>query len=177
MKLITRAEINILKEAKRIFKNSGYIDIIKLAQDLGINVFGNDLKNQNSYIRRNQITGKYEIYVNYKHSKERQRFSIAHEIGHYFLHKDKIDNNLIIERNGATSLNIAEERKADKIAVAILTPGKIVKEYLQSINVSENTEITSDILNNFLKKFNISKPFAIIRLKELGYYINQGLWQ
>lgn len=169
---------NILEKAIDCFREYGNIDIIKFANSLNINVFGVDLKNQNSYIRKNQITGNYEIYVNYGHSKERQRFSIAHEIAHYLLHKDKIDNSAaIIERKGYNSLNIEEEREADKIAVSLLTPQEIVIEYLNSIKVNKNTEITIDILNNFMNKFNISKPFAIIRLKELGYYINQGLWQ
>jgi len=36
----------------------------------------------------------WEIVVNEEHSSNRQRFTIAHELGHYFLHRGSIDGTL-----------------------------------------------------------------------------------
>jgi len=38
---------------------------------------------------KDQKTNKFNIYVNRKHSDTRQRFTIAHEIGHYLSYKHK----------------------------------------------------------------------------------------
>jgi Zn-dependent peptidase ImmA (M78 family) len=158
----------ILLEAINIFKKNGLIDIVEFAKNLNIDVFGDDLCSESSYIVLNKQNGRYQIFVNTNDTKQRQRFSIAHEIGHFILHKDLIDKYGKVSRDNLNSLDIEKEKEADKIASDILMPENIVKDFVEGLlksNINNNT------IYNVMEYFNVSKPFAILRLRNLNYYV------
>lgn len=68
-------------------------DIKKLASDLGLVIEFNDMwPYEEGYLEYAPTCGspsKYRVVVNRAASIERQRFTIAHEIAHFLLHRDK----------------------------------------------------------------------------------------
>ena len=72
------------------------------------------------------------IYVNDSDSYKEQRFSIAHEIGHYYMHmKDMKDEDCIISHRKSDEETISEreierEKEADLFACYLLAPKNTV---------------------------------------------------
>ena len=72
------------------------VDVLKLAKLNDIRVYEADLeKNISGAIRYDKETKKFEILINKNDSPVRQRFTIAHELGHFFLHKEILENEKI----------------------------------------------------------------------------------
>ncbi|NMA73849.1 MAG: ImmA/IrrE family metallo-endopeptidase [Bacteroidales bacterium] len=108
-----------------------------------------------------QKDGKWIITINNKHHKNRQRFTLAHELGHYILHKEK---NATFEdtaffRGGQMD---AIEYAANSFAATILMPEEKLKGLIDS-----GIRSVSLLAN----KFNISTSALKYRLEELGYKI------
>ena len=65
------------------------VDVVKIAKLNSIKVYeGNLDKNVSGAIRYNKEKDYFEILVNKNDTRQRKRFTIAHEIGHFFLHKE-----------------------------------------------------------------------------------------
>jgi len=67
------------------------------------------------------------IYVNSNDSVVRQRFTIAHELGHIQLHTKRIDRDIVISRKTDTGLL---EKEANVFAASLLMPRRLVYEKL-----------------------------------------------
>lgn len=157
----------IRNKAIEMYNKDNAIDIVSLANSLDIKVYATD--EGNSYIEEND--GNFNIYVNTSHSKERQRFSIAHEIAHFIYHKENIIKNNRIDRENDYSLSSVEENKADELAAELLMPKEIAIEYIKKhFMVEENYRITEKIVRKFAEHFCVSFMAAIVRLRNLRYY-------
>ena len=93
---------------------------------------------------------EFTIYVNSKQPNKRQYFTTAHELGHYFLHKDKIkqqkivtDSDIIWYRTDR-GLPKDEETEANYFAAALLMPEDKVKEVWEEVN---DVKICAEIFN------------------------------
>lgn len=68
-------------------------------------------------------------------------FTIAHELGHYIMHKDYAASNeyktLPRHDNYAENAKPAVEREADAFAANLLMPAKLVRKYKDFATVSE----------------------------------------
>ena len=98
-----------------------FIDLDKILKALNIRVkegFYNDHSGQID--SDNRI-----IYLNSMELDARQRFTIAHEIGHYALNHDGISNRLKNPEDIAT-VDIAKERSANQFAAELLMPKKLI---------------------------------------------------
>jgi Zn-dependent peptidase ImmA (M78 family) len=67
---------------------------------------------------------KYFIRVNAAHLPVRRRFTVAHELGHYYHHKDFLDReSQILERNNYSRLGFdTKEVEANAFAAELLMP-------------------------------------------------------
>ncbi len=67
-------------------------DPVRLAHTLGLKVYEEDLyPDESGYIEYDEFCGSesgYKVVVNVNHSTERKKFTLAHEIGHYVLHRN-----------------------------------------------------------------------------------------
>lgn len=108
----------------------------------------------------------YEIHINGLNALVRQRFSIAHEIAHFVLHKKKLDEFGSIDRNGEHSLSREEESAADDLAAAILMPEQLVKK-----EIPITQPLDEIMLDHLASKFKVSKMVVILRLKALEYMV------
>ena len=63
------------------------------------------------------------IEANLRHVNTRRRFTVAHELGHYCLHKDFLDAQGMILERSARSVTIRDkEIEADDFAAELLMP-------------------------------------------------------
>lgn len=100
---------------------------------------------------------KYVITINRNHHENRQRFTMAHELGHYALnHGTKTDT---LYRN--TSLdNEPDEVEANAFAAEILMPSAAIRDLVFNKGV-----VTTELL---AFKFWVSEQAMLYRLKNLG---------
>ena len=162
---------DILKEAENLKRTKGRIDIVELANTLGIKVYSTKDIKQPSFIAFDPQTQSYEIYFNSKDAGTRQRFSIAHEIAHYILHRDKIVSFGVVGRNHNNSLSISEEKEADCLAGALLMPANSVSDFIHNKGITLNDKIELETVKDMAKEFEVSLIAAALRLRELGYYV------
>lgn len=109
----------------------------------------------------------FVIYVNPNDIPERRTFTIAHEIGHLFLHMGYLVNmnkwNSINEYTDSPMFRQGyseEEYEANEFAAAFLMPSSEFKSYREQ-NLS---------LEDIAKKFHVSKEAALTRGRWLGMY-------
>lgn len=154
-----------------LFKPS--VDLEKLAEIYGISVDCSDPGDDDlsgALVREEDET---TIFVNSTHARTRQRFSLAHELGHFFLHKGKeifIDGKatgyLLRARNVSAS-DYATEREANEFAAALLMPRELVSRELKKIK-SKNP---SEVIWKIAEKFDVSQQAMSFRLVNLGYIL------
>ena len=92
--------------------------------------------------------GKYIIRVNRHDVKERQRFTLAHEIAHFLLHKDRIGDGISDDVLYRSKLSDFMEIQANRLAADILMPWDLIQpkltEYSQMRNEERFEKIASD---------------------------------
>lgn len=152
---------------------TGYVDVIKLAQLLDIDVFlGTDSHEDfNAKIEVDPETKRYTIIVNPAQPFERQRFSIAHELAHFVLHKDTLDTLGSLNRAPGDIINKRQEQKADELAAEILMPTSLVEKYATEIGLDKKGEVKKNIIENVATYFIVSRTVAAIKLRELKYFV------
>ncbi len=149
----------------------GSVDIINLASRLGINVYGSDEDEDfNAEITHLPNNDKFEILVNTKHSLNRQRFSIAHELAHFILHQDRIKKYGSLQRSfneSAPSFDPEIEKQADELAEELLIPLYMLKEDFSE--VFKENDITPIVqIQEISRRFKVSLIVVAIRLRKLG---------
>ena len=90
--------------------------------------------------------GSAVIGVNSSHSPNRQRFTIAHEIGHLLLHADEevhIDEKRPLGRRDELSSQAADDREieANQFAAELLMPESILHQIVSSL-VKEHPDLS-----------------------------------
>lgn len=104
--------------------------------------------------------GKWIICVNKNHNVKRQRFTLAHELGHYFLHKEKNINftdTTFFRSNDMDSI----EYIANEFAARLLMPEDVVRELIDSEQIKN--------IGVLAEKFNVSSAAMKYRVLSLGY--------
>ena len=116
-------------------------------------------------------TGGVVIGVNRSHVPTRQRFSIAHEIGHLLLHQgrpmviDHVRLNLRDERSStATDL---EEIQANAFAAELLMPRDLVLEAARGLDPARTGSETT-FVDDLAQIFDVSEQAMEYRLVNLG---------
>lgn len=139
------------------------VDIIAICEQQGITVFEEYLSPQVSgflMVNNNEIE-KYGvqkvIVVNLSDSAKRRRFTIAHELAHFLLHKKK-EENIYAHRDAGQRNEM--EREADEFASCVLMPEDLVKEELQ-IYEKYAKKLFPFALPYALKKARIAEKFAV----------------
>jgi Zn-dependent peptidase ImmA (M78 family) len=115
------------------------------------------------------------IGVNALHHPNRQRFTIAHEIGHLVLHRDHITNTVHVDKGflapvlkrDATSAAGTErlEIEANAFAAALLIPRKFLERLLAEKKIDIEGEAALEAL---AKKFKVSRAMLQWRIRNLS---------
>jgi len=140
-----------------------------LAAELGVSVKVSSLRTGISgQISREPQDNAYVIRVNRHEARPRQRFTIAHELAHFLLHRQLIDStpggisDNVLYRSGAPE---RIEFEANRLAAEIVMPRKLVQRKLQEEFGGLVTEAT---IEKLASEFQVSKAAMEIRLSTLG---------
>ncbi len=107
---------------------------------------------------------QYVIRVNRNEARERQRFTIAHELAHYLLHRSVIDSSPegitdnVLYRSGAPE---RVEYEANRLAADLVMPLKLVEGKLEREFGGVVSEAT---IESLAASFEVSKAAMEIRL-------------
>jgi Zn-dependent peptidase ImmA (M78 family) len=155
------------------------VPVEKLAKALGVRIEYNPFDDELSgmaFLR----DGKPIIGVNSRHRPNRQRFTIAHELGHIVLHRAHLEKAVLIDKSknfmieeGKTFIardqTSAEgsdplEIQANAFASELLLPAKLVRQVL-----SESTGDLHDdeYLISLAKRFRVSLTAFQLRLDQI----------
>lgn len=155
------SELDINELPIPIKKIADYIGVQIQSYDLGENISGVlVIKNDRGIIG-----------VNPNESSVRQRFTIAHELGHYVLHKntnesifvDK-DFSVLFRNQDSSTGEYKREQEANSFAASILMPKGMLEEQIQKHFIDLTDEIA---LKGLAKKFDVSLIAMTIRLSNL----------
>jgi Zn-dependent peptidase ImmA (M78 family) len=147
------------------------IPVDKIANHYNIEIQEEDFEGELSGVLIRSLDGNI-IGVNSKHHDNRKRFTIAHELGHFILHKGDaihIDRGFRVnyrDEHSSLAINL-EEVEANAFAAALLMPEKKLKEVIrkklkEGIDLEDSTE-----LKNLAKTFQVSQQSLLIRLMKL----------
>lgn len=114
--------------------------------------------NLSGILTQNEETNKWIIQVNSNHHPNRQRYTIAHELGHFCLHRHlfKVFKDQIFFRGTESN---PMEWQANEFASAILMPENEFREFVKK-GVTDIETLAS--------KFKVSTLALRIRAKNLG---------
>ena len=146
----------------RKYQNPDFVDVETLAGELGMKVcYSKQPVNISGAIFKNEKVGGsrgYVCFVNNTHSTERQRFTIAHEIAHFILHRDYIGDG--ITDNGLLRSNLSSEIEiaANRLAADIIMPWHLISHALK--NGRENNELAKVLkVSNGAMSIRLETPF------------------
>jgi Zn-dependent peptidase ImmA (M78 family) len=114
------------------------------------------------------------IGVNTQTSRRRQRFTIAHELGHLLLHKGKqiIVDQAVLRvdlRNDLSSMGTdLEEIGANTFAAALLMPEPIVARHVDDFIRADGDIAREDLITELARTFDVSAEAVGYRLINLG---------
>lgn len=157
------------------------VDVGRVAEKLGAQIHYESLEDELSGMLVVQGSKKH-ILVNASHHSNRQRFTIAHEIGHLVLHHSSgdqvfVDTKLVVYQRagcaGASNYLMAgstttpeQEREANIFAASLLMPRALLSEFIERKNLDLADEFDIALL---AVAFGVSEQAMSIRLKNLEF--------
>ena len=161
-----------------LFNNDMYklpVNLLKIANNCGITVYDADFeklgnKNVSGAIR--YINDEFSILLNKNETYERKRFTLAHELGHFFLDNEILKSSKIhvdtlyraapesayVAQQQESKLEMTNEKEIDYFAGALLMNEMMLKKVCEvETNVKKLAEI-----------FGVSHSAMFVRLDVLG---------
>ena len=151
------------QEAILKYHETSPVKIGAIAKEFGLTVKRSTLKPGISGSIR-EDGSEVVIKINRHDSEQRQRFTLAHEIAHFLLHRDKIGDGIEDTMLFRSALSNDLEAEANRLAADIVMPFSLIKKLAlpSSMRFEERVEETSKMLN-------ISIPAIEIRLGKKGF--------
>lgn len=149
------------------------VNVEEVAKHLGLRVISMELEDDVSGL----LITKPEmscIVIRKNDAVQRQRFSIAHEIGHFVLrHQFESGEHVHVDRGyrvshrdqRSSSGTDAKEIEANQFAASLLMPSWIVMENIKSLS---SDDLNDEHVTNLARKFRVSEQAMTIRLSVLG---------
>jgi Zn-dependent peptidase ImmA (M78 family) len=152
------------------------INVNKLAKDHGTKIVIDDLSSSHLSGFAFQKNNEKIIGVNESESEERKRFTIAHELGHLFLHKNAVNydqGGIMLFRDGHSSEGTdLREVQANRFAAELLMPEPSIREDLakeQSFDLMNDPDLLRPFVGKMAKKYKVSEQAMSIRLTTLYF--------
>jgi Zn-dependent peptidase ImmA (M78 family) len=159
----------------RFSVSSAPVPVEQIAVDLGIQVVRTaaDWQESGFLLRDN---GRNIIGINSRNSLKRQRFTIAHELGHWMLHEGKpliVDQSVMInKRNGVSSqASDEEEIAANQFAAELLMPKSFVLDSVRQL-LTSGVGSRDELIAALARSFDVSGEAMGWRLINLGLLRN-----
>lgn len=139
------------------------VDLGQLCKDLGIKLTKARLAEDMSGKIERKEDNTFEITVNKKHAAYRQRFTIAHEIGHFILHRHLMGSGITDSVAYRTSgemknekIKPSHEAEANRFAASLLLPKDLV--------IAAHEKFAGNV-SSLADYFKVSPSAMAIRLK------------
>jgi Zn-dependent peptidase ImmA (M78 family) len=145
------------------------VDPFRLAQELlGVLLVRTEMKDDVSGMLVREPT-RTVIGINQGHAATRQRFTVAHEIGHLQLHKGRpliMDTDVRVNlRDKVSSMATdREEIEANRFAAALLIPDFMVRSEISDLGF----ESAEELVTKLRRRFKVSPSAMNFRLVNLG---------
>ena len=133
------------------------VRIGEIAKESGVKVKAGEFEHPD--VSGMYVRDERTIYVDLDDEVNRQAFTIAHELGHHFLHADK--HKEVYFRHFSEQLNFEDkkqEREANWFAACLLMPRQSV------ISLWSDTKDSRELA----RRFGVSQTAMFYRLSELG---------
>jgi hypothetical protein len=157
--------INKIPEATiRKFQADAPVNVRALADVLGVKVWESrtlppGISGKLFKDPTNGGTQGFSIQVNAADAFVRKRFTIAHELAHFILHRDKIGAVIMDDAWYRSGLSTQEEAEANRLAADILMPVHLIRRYLM-LRQEDPTALA--------KRFQVSAAAMTTRIDEMG---------
>lgn len=172
---------NIKERAEQFCSQNGIVEypveIVRICNENGLKVFEEYLGSDVSglIVLDDKEWPKYEtnqfIVVNLAELAERRRFTIAHELAHFVLHRN--GSTLYAHRDMANGLASRSriEQEANYFAANILMPEILMREKVQDIKEKAWGSLSDyTLIRELADSFVVSKSAVEIRLKQLRIF-------
>ena len=141
------------------------VNLVKIAHQYGLKVY------KVRFDGHPNVSGAYNkqkraIYISDDEGQARKNFTVAHELGHFFLHKNK--NSEVFFRTDALNLDQEkpqDEKEADFFASILLMPEALVRRYWQLVETPEE-------LANIFRVSESAMRWRLHNLKLINNYVN-----
>lgn len=153
------------------------IPVVEVAERSGATVTKFDLGDDISgvlHIKNSKAT----IGYNPNEPKLRQRFTIAHELGHFIIHKHDEKDRIYLDNENyfypikfrttiikMSDKDFEEEREANAFAAALLMPLRLVQREIKNYNGFDVSD--SKMITDLAKKFDVSTSAMCYRIFNL----------
>lgn len=141
------------------FTQSAPVDLNGMARAMGLEVV-NSVNLPDDVLGKIERSGDhYRITINATHAPRRRRFTLAHEIAHFVMHRSLIGDGITDAGMYRSSLSNAIESQANRFAADLLMPAPLVRRAFREGALS---------YAGMADRFNVSMESAKIRMKDLG---------
>lgn len=144
------------------------VDVHKIAEHLGLVLVKTDMADDVSGMLIRE-EGASTVGLNKNHHPNRQRFTLAHEIGHHQLHRGRpliVDSPVRVNLRDRTSgmATDREEMEANRFAAELLMPRDLVLDEVAGASVGSIDELK----DRLAAEFKVSPEAMGYRLVNLG---------
>lgn len=163
------------RRASAILEKAGInkppVSLERVTSLLGLYVHYEPYAGQLSGMIHRLSNGATVVGVNSLHPRTRQRFTIAHEIGHFILHKSEtlhVDEFFPFAKRDQKSSSAEDTREieANQFAAELLMPSKLLKADIQGLFGDLDFE-SSKAIKKLAKRYGVSEQAMTIRLSRL----------
>lgn len=161
-------KLNEIFDTINYFKSKAPVDVEGLALALQIRVERQNLLNEICGMIK-KFDDKYIIILNQNDSITRQRFTIAHEIGHFIYHKPKIGDGIVDDvlyrqppenrKLNQQNVNEQDEQLANNFAANLLMPKHLIDQITNDIGSFDPIKLA--------ERLNVSTQAIKIHLENL----------
>lgn len=154
------------------------IPVEKIAKAMNVKVTYVDTEDPDlsGFFYRDPHTGKAVIGINASHYRTRQRFTLAHELGHLMIHSfedlhyDRKGSGGIRNRDALSSTGEnREEMEANLFAAELLMPEELIFDKLEETQTDDIFGKNIDsVVRTMAKEFQVSSQALNIRMNQLG---------
>jgi Zn-dependent peptidase ImmA (M78 family) len=163
-----RAEQAALELLERFGVKEAPVPVEEIATALGADVQIEPLEGGLSGVLYRE-GGRTVLGVNGWHAEVRQRFTIAHELGHLQLHQDALFVDGLLHRDSTSSRAVnTHEIEANAFAAELLMPRHILFEELRQRLPESGATDPNKLTRHLAEKFEVSEQAMEFRLANLG---------
>lgn len=133
-----------------------------IAKRLGVKVLLSTLPRGTSG-QIGQENGDFVIRINRHEAKHRQRFTLAHELAHFLLHRDRIvaeggwSENVLLRSGQPANIEYEANRLASDLVIPSAQLAEATAEY--------SGPITSEVIEDLARRFGVSTAAMEIKLQ------------